>query len=158
MSDENEVKQLQADSASRPESRPDRPASGSRLLNITTPYTTPELTLTAMRHAGVCADLNIHVFLIDVQEVPYPCALDHPPVDRMYSRKRLQRLFEEAGVPGSYSVLYARDRIAGFRQALRPGSLIIIAAKERWWPTPEARLARMLKAAGHEVLLLTKAR
>jgi hypothetical protein len=50
--------------------------------------------------------------------------------------------------------LYTRDWLDGFRHALPPRSLIVLATKHRWWPTREKRLARALLRAGHHVMLL----
>src|SRR6516165_6088260 len=51
------------------------------VLWVVIPYTSPELTEAALRHAGACTDLNVHVSLVDIQVVPFPCPLDHPPID-----------------------------------------------------------------------------
>ena len=134
--------------------RRERPEVTPAVLRIVIPYTTPELTLAALRHAGVCSDLNVHVSLVDVQVVPYPCPIDQPPINREYSSSRLRELFKESGLPGRAEVVYTRDLLEGFKRALEPGSLVIIAARRRWWPTREERLARELLAAGHQVMLL----
>jgi hypothetical protein len=131
-----------------------QPEVAPGVLRIVVPYTTPELTQAALRHAGVCSDLNVHVSLVDVQVVPYPCAMDQPPINKEYSSGRLQELFEECGLPGNATVLYTRDLLEGFKRALEPGSLVIIAAKRRWWRTREEKLARELSVAGHQVMLL----
>lgn len=130
----------------------------SGVLWVTIPYTTTELTQAALRHAGVCTDLGVRVLLIDVQVVPYPCAIDRPPLNREYSSCRLRRLLEESGLQGDPVVLYARDWVEGFGRALKPGTLVIIATKTRWWQTREKRLARALSAADREVMLLPIAR
>src|ERR1700680_1290804 len=67
------------------------------VLRVVIPYTTPELTQAALRHAGVCSDLNVQVSLVDVQVVPYPCAIDQPPINKKYSSSRLEKLFQESG-------------------------------------------------------------
>ncbi len=118
------------------------------------PYTTPELTRAALRHTGVCSDLNIHVSLVDVQVVPFPCPLDQPPINQEFSESRLNNLFKESGLPGKTSVLYTRDWLEGFRGLLEPKSLVVLATKKRWWPTRQEKLARALTTAGHQVMLL----
>jgi hypothetical protein len=124
------------------------------VLWVVIPFTTPELTRAALRHAGVCSDLDVHVSLIDVQVVPFPCSVDQPPINGEYSQRRLQELFDASGLPGRAAVLYTRDWLEGYRRALGPRSLVIVAAKKRWWPTREGRLARALQKAGHHVMLL----
>jgi hypothetical protein len=118
------------------------------------PFTTPELTRAALRHAGVCSDLDVHVALVDIQVVPFPCSLDLPPVDQKFSRRRLAELLKETNLPGRAAVLYTRDWLEGFKRVLEPGSLVVLATKRRWWPTREEKLARALIKAGHQVMLL----
>ena len=125
------------------------------VLWVVIPYTTPELTLAAMRHAGACSDLDVHVALIDLQVVPFPCPIDQPPINNEYSQHRLQELFSESGLPGRTAVLYTRDWLEGFRRVLEPNSLVVMATKRRWWPTREMKLARALSKAGHQVMLLS---
>jgi hypothetical protein len=124
------------------------------VLWMVIPYTTPELTRAALRHAGVCSDLDVHVALVDVQVVPFPCSLDQPPIDQEFSERRLRGLLQETGVPGHAAVLYTRDWLEGFKRALEQRSLIILATKKRWWPTREDKLARSLMKAGHKVMRL----
>jgi hypothetical protein len=110
------------------------------VLRVVIPYTTPELTSVALRHAAVCTDLNVQVSLIDIQVVPFPCSLDQPPINRKFSKQRLHALLEHSGLPGEVEVLYVRDWLDGFRRALAPHSLVIMSSKSRWWRTKEERL------------------
>src|SRR5215475_11721148 len=102
--------------------RPEETATG--VLWVVIPYTTPELTKAALRHAGVCTDLNVHVFLVDVQVVPFPCPLDDPPINKEFSEQRLWNLLTESQLSGVAEVLYARDWLDGFRHVLEPKSLV----------------------------------
>ena len=123
-------------------------------LGVVIPYTTLELTKAALRHTGVCTDLNLRVSLVDVQIVPFPCPLDQPPVNREFSEQRLRDLLTDSQLQGSAEVLYARDWLDGFRRVVEPGSLVILGTKKRWWRTREEKLARVLMKAGHQVMLL----
>lgn len=134
--------------------RPEPLDMATGVLWLVVPYTTPELTGAALRHAGVCTDLDVHVSLVDVQVIPFPCPLSQPPVNKKFSEQRLQALFSECGVPGNIAVVYTRDWLEGFKQVLEPGSLIVIATKKRWWRTREEKLARALMNAGHQVMVL----
>jgi hypothetical protein len=124
------------------------------ILWVVIPYTMPELTKAALRHAGVCTDLNVHVSLVDIQIVPFPCPLDQPPIDKEFSDQRLRDLLRESQLRGSTEVLYARDWLEGFRRVLEPTSLVILGTKKRWWRTREEKLASALSKAGHQVMLL----
>ena len=123
-------------------------------LWVVAPYTTPELTRAALRHSAVCRDLDVHVCLVDIQVVPFPCPLDQPPIDKEYSEQRLQDLLNQSGLPGQAVVLYARDWLETFRRVFGPQSLIVVATRKRWWPTGQRKLARALSRAGHKVTLL----
>jgi hypothetical protein len=125
------------------------------VLWATVPYTTPGLTRAALRHAASCADLDIHVSLVDIQVVPFPCPLDVPPIQKEHSVNRLLRLFEDTGVQGQAAVFYTRDWIEGFLRLLDRRSLIILAMNNSWWPGREKKLARALSQAGHQVMLAT---
>jgi hypothetical protein len=129
-------------------------AVATDVLRVVIPYTTPELTRTALHHAGTSTGLGVWVTLIDVQVVPFPCPMDQPPINKKYSQHRLEELLRETGLNGHTSVLYTRDLAQGFRQALGSNSLVILAGKKRWWPTRQKRLARDLSKAGHQVMLL----
>jgi hypothetical protein len=124
------------------------------VLRIVVPYTTPDLTRAALRHAGVCTDLDVQVRLVDIQIVPFPCPLNMPPIDKEFSEERLRELLTESKLPGNVAVLYTRGWLEGFRKVLEPGSLVILVAKKRLWPTREEKLARTLMNAGHDVMLL----
>jgi len=126
------------------------------VLWLVVPYTTPELTRAALRHAAVCSDLNVHISLVDIQVVPFPCSLDQPPINKEHSQRRLRELFSETGLPGGVTVVYTRDWLEGFRRTLEPKSLVVLATRKRWWPWPtrEEKLARSLTKAGHQVMLL----
>ena len=133
--------------------RPPDIATG--VLWVVIPFTTPELTRAAMQHASACSDLDVHVALIDVQVVPFTCPIDQPPINNEYSQHRLQKLFNESGLPGRAAVLYTRDRLEGLRRVLEPNSLVVMTTKRHWWPTREMKLARALSKAGHQVMLLS---
>jgi hypothetical protein len=124
------------------------------VLRVVVPYTTPELTRAALRHAGVCTDLNVRVSLIDIQVIGFPCPLDQPPIHKEFSEQRLSDLLGPTGLTGTTKVLYTRDWLEAFRHVLEPHSIIILAAKKRWWRTREEKLAQTLLNAGHDVLLV----
>jgi len=128
--------------------------TASGVLHVVVPYTTPELTQAALRHAGVCTDLNVRVSLIDIQVIGFPCPLDQPPIHQKFSEKRLLDLFEPTGLSGAIRVLYTRDWLEGFRRVLQPRSIVILATKKHWWRTREKKLAQTLLKAGHDVMVV----
>lgn len=132
----------------------ERAESSREFLSVVVPYTTPELTRVALQHSSACKDLDVHIFLVDVQVVPFPCPLDQPVVDKEHAKHRLQAFLNEDGLSGDAAVLYARDRLEAFRRLLGPHSLVVLATRKGWWPTRERKLARALTKAGHHVMLL----
>ena len=131
---------------------PPKPRTG--ILWAVIPYITEELTRAAVRLAAVSSELDVHISLVDIQVVPFPCSLDQPPIDKKHSQARLLDLLKQSGRPGRVTVSYARDWMEAFERILETRSLVVIATKKRWWPTREKRLASALAKAGHQVLLL----
>ena len=127
-------------------------------LSIVVPYTTPELTIAALKHAAsLSAGLNAAIRLIDAQVVPVQRLLSEPPVHREFSVKRLRGIAEQAGMPVQVELVYTRDRTECFRRMVEAGSLIVIAAGMPLWPTAEKKLARSLSKAGYDVVLVPRA-
>ena len=146
---------MRSDQASGFKARTRQATHERAVLWITIPYTTPQLTREALRYAGVCTDaLDVHIHLIDVHTVPFPCPMECPPVSKEHSERRLLELAQQSRLPGRAHVVYSRDQFEGFLGALPPKSLVVIATKKRWWPTRETKLARFLTQAHHEVMLL----
>jgi hypothetical protein len=126
-----------------------------RRIQLVIPYTTRELTEAALKAAAPMVEgLGAVVKMIYVQVVPYPRALEEPHVASAHLAARLEQAARESAVPVRAEVVYARDRAEAFRQVLRPGSLVLLATRKRWWPTAEERLGRLLLRAGHSVALV----
>jgi hypothetical protein len=129
------------------------PAAVAADLQLVIPHRTPQLTRAALNYAAVLAnDLNVRVRLIDVHVVPYGVPLDEPTVDPNYLTRRIRTLARESTLPVSAEIVYARDWEQGFRRALRPASLVLMAIKRCWWRTSEKRLAARLRKIGHQVI------
>src|SRR5271169_4070595 len=127
----------------------------SRDFSVFVPYTGADLTRAAL--AAVVAltrNLGAHVSLVAVQVVPFPLPLDRPAVSPSLFEQELKALADRVEVPVDAHVVIARDREVAFDRAIAPGSLVVLATRKRWWPTPQARLARLLARAGHSVALL----
>jgi hypothetical protein len=134
------------------------PAGVETQLSIVVPYTTPELTLAALKHAGAFSNgLNATVRIIDAQVVPVHRPLGEPPVNREFQKNRLREIAEKAAMPVQVEIIYTRDRMECFRRMVDGRSLIVIASRTAgvpWWPTAEKKLARMLLRAGYDVVLV----
>ena len=136
--------------------RPTAPARAAEpRLSVTVVFTGVSATLAALRRAGELAgDLGTAIRVFDVHVVPYPLPLSEPATDRAHLARRFQTLAGNGPVETTFEILLCRDRVEALRGALAPGSLVVIGAKGRWWPTRESRLARHLRKAGFEVLFL----
>ena len=119
------------------------------------PHLSAELTRAALTAvAALTRDLGARASLIAAQIVPFPLPLDRPDVPPGFLQQELAALAEELDTPVDVNIVMARDREAGIAQAVPPGSLVIVAFRKRWWPTPQEKLARTLAQAGHGVALL----
>lgn len=124
-------------------------------LEIVVPYTSEEMTGRVMRAAASMAyGLNAILKLIAVYVAPFPAELRCPASVEEHFVSRLAQLARQAGVPASVQLVIARDRDAGFRQALQPHSAILLGSDKRLWRTREEKLARKLTREGHLVSLL----
>jgi hypothetical protein len=129
-------------------------------LSIVVPYTTPELTRTALKHAAALSSgLNAVVRLIDAQVVPVQRSLSDPPINREFANNRMRVIAEEHGSDVNVEIVYTRDFLECFRRKVETGSLIVVAtgaAEVPWWPTAEKKLARLLLKAGYDVVLVPR--
>ena len=124
-------------------------------LPVYVPYTTSELTRAALTAvAAFTGNLGAHVLLVAVQIVPFPLPLNRPPVSPSFVEQKLKAAACEIELPVITQVVIARDREVAFDRAISPGSLVVLATKKRWWPTPQMKLARSLARAGHSLTLL----
>jgi hypothetical protein len=130
-------------------------SGSSRELPVCVPYTTSDLTRAALTAAvGLTRNLGARVSLVAVLIVPFPLPLDRPAVSSRLVEHELQAVARDIELELDAHVVIARDREEAFHRAISPGSLVVLATKKRWWPTPQAKLARLLACAGHSVALL----
>jgi hypothetical protein len=123
-------------------------------LNITAVFTSVESTLSALKKAGAVAQgLNAHITLIVGQIVPYPLPLASPPVLLDFNERRFRVLAGASPVETTVRIYLCRDRMEMLQTVLKPRSIVVVGARKSWWPSPEKRLARSLRRAGHQVIL-----
>jgi hypothetical protein len=122
-------------------------------LNIAVVFTSVESTLPALKEAGNLANsLGARIKLVVPQVVPYPLPLETPPVRAEFNENRFRVMASESPVETSVQIYLCRDRFEALTSALKPGSIVVLGGKKRWWPTNDERLARKLRRAGYEVL------
>jgi hypothetical protein len=125
------------------------------IFEVVVPYTDLEITPRVVEKAATLAKgLNATLELVAVYVAPYPADLRCPSSVEAHLISRLTEIAEKTTLPSSVHLVVARDRDAGFSQALRPVSAILLGSPRRLWRTREERLARKLARAGHHVSLL----
>jgi hypothetical protein len=132
------------------------PETGDReaKLNISVIFTSVASTLNALKRAGaLAARFGARITLLVPQVVPFPMPLESPPVLLDWSERRFRVIAERSPVETTVQIFLCRDRLETLVSVLRAGSIVVLGAPHRWWPTAEARLARKLRKSGHEVIL-----
>jgi nucleotide-binding universal stress UspA family protein len=123
-------------------------------LSVVVPYTTDELTKTALSKAAeLAASLEAKITLLDVHIVPYPLSLTEPDVCWEHLNRGLQAVAAASPVPVEVKLIFARDKDV-IERYMPKDSIGVIATKKHWWRTAEEKLARSLSAAGHSVALV----
>jgi len=122
-------------------------------LNIAVVFTSMEATITAMKEAGTLAgSLGARIDLVVPQVVPFPLPLESPPVLLEFNERRFREIASQSPVETAVQIYLCRDSAETLVNVLRPGSLVVMAGKRRWWPSRETIMARKLQKAGHEVI------
>ena len=114
-------------------------------LEITVLHTNARTTLRAVETATRLAkDLAADIRLLVLQVVPYPLSLDTPDVPFECTERLFLEMASRANVELRVDIRIGRDKSVMLESAIKPGSLVFIAGRLRWWPTPESRVARRL--------------
>jgi hypothetical protein len=115
-------------------------------LQIYVVFTDVAATKAAIRTAAALArELSARLVLLIAKIVPWPLPLETPPVSAEFTARMVSQI---AGDQDDLTarVYLCRDPVAAIRNALEPGSLVVIGEKKH-------RLVRPLRQDGHEVIL-----
>jgi hypothetical protein len=130
------------------------PVESDSKLEISVVFTSVDGTLGALKEAGALAEnLGARITLIVPQVVPYPLPLTSPPVLVDFNERRLRVIASHCRVETRVSIYLCREPLETLKSVLKPGSLVVVGARKRWWPTAEKRLAAKLRHAGYEVVV-----
>ena len=124
-------------------------------LEINVLFTSPEATVEALQRTGnLVRGLNARIDLIALLTVPYPLALNNPPVSVTFIEQQLLEIASQSPVDTTAHLYICRSPFEALTLVLKPGSVLILGDRESWWPTWERRLARKIESAGFQTLLL----
>lgn len=128
---------------------------GAGTLEVVVPYTRPEITARVVESAAaLTAGLDVRLKFVAVYVAPYPTELRCPAAMERHLTARLTELAEHTTLPSRLHLVVSRDRNEGFREILRPGSVVLMGSRKRRWRTREEKLAGDLTRQGHHVSLL----
>ena len=134
------------------------PVSAPEILNpeleVNVVYTRlPGAAETLHAASGLAHGLGARVTVHVPQVIPYPLELKAPPVSVQFAEQQLLALAGEQPVETTIQMYLCRDLTETIRRVLKPDSVVVIGGRKRWWPTPEQRLAAILRRDGHHVIL-----
>jgi hypothetical protein len=133
--------------------QPPSTTEADQKLNVSVVFTSVEATLAALKEAGALASsLGARITLLVPQIVPYPLALETPPVLIEFNERRFRLIASQSPVETNVQIYLCRDQFETLASVLSPGSLVVLGGRKKWWPTREKSLASKLRRAGHEVV------
>jgi hypothetical protein len=133
--------------------QPPSTTEADQKLNVSVVFTSVEATLAALKEAGALASsLGAQITLLVPQIVPYPLALETPPVLIEFNERRFRLIASQSPVETNVQIYLCRDQFETLASVLSPGSLVVLGGRKKWWPTREKSLASKLRRAGHEVV------
>ena len=123
-------------------------------LEIAVLFTSQDGTAAAINRAAMLLrGLNGRISLLDMETVPHQLCLQNPPVSREFTKRRLLELANTSSVEITGYVYFCRCPFDALASILKPGSLIVIGCRKRWWPTWETKLGQKLRNAGYQVIV-----
>jgi hypothetical protein len=69
-----------------------------------------------------------------------------------FTQRRFRTLANHAAIETNVDIHLVRDREKSIESVLEPHSIIVMGAHRTWWPSAQARLAKHLERAGHQVV------
>lgn len=127
---------------------------GDAPLEVIVLHTTTNATLQALRTAARLAEgLAARIRLLVLETVPYPLPVNNPQVPVEFTKRHFRTVALDTSIDTHVDIRLGRDKKQMLESALKPHSLVVMAAKKGWWPTAESRLAKRLERLGHQVVV-----
>jgi hypothetical protein len=124
-------------------------------LPVSVIVTTMNWSRRAFEKAGQMANqLHVGIEIIAIRVVPYPLPLDRPPVPCEFIVRRLEEIAGNIPAPVAISVCCCRDPLEALNRRMNPKCPIIMAAGNKWRLNHDQRLARRLRRAGYNIVLV----
>lgn len=124
-------------------------------MEVVVPYTEWRVTDALLRRvAALTVGLNVRLTLVAVHAIPFPADFECPAAVHRHLVDQLEDLASRCTLPVRAQVVLARSREEGFRHVLKPDSMVLLGTCKRFWRTAEERLAKILVADGHKVVLV----
>jgi hypothetical protein len=118
-------------------------------------FTSINRTLKALEKANQLAKpLQTGIVILAIQMVPYSLPLDEPPVPFEFVVRRLEEMADQFPEKTKISAYLCRDPMEALKSVLKHNCPVVMGIRKRWWPTRDERLARKLRHAGYDVILV----
>ena len=130
-----------------------RHAQQQAALDLVVPFTTPDLTLSALHAANRLGHgLHAAIRMVRIQVVPFPLDLKRPPVLMDFMKEQMRKL--ASTLPVRCEVRLGRDFTEGLESSINEHSLVVLATRRRPWRTRTEQMAAALRRAGHTVIMV----
>jgi len=128
---------------------------GPETFEVNVIFTDPRATAAALHAAqslarGLGAVIRLRAGIV----VPVRLPLDQPLVSVQFVERLLRKLAEQlelADCEITVHLYVCRNWVETLLDVLRPGSLVVVGGRRRWWPSAASRVASALHAKGHRV-------
>ena len=118
-------------------------------------FTSIDRTLRALEKASQLAKaLGSEIEILAVQTVPFTLPLDNPSVPFEFLIRRLKGMVAQFPMRIKISAYICRDRLEALKRVLNYPCPVVMGIRKRWWPTRDERVARKLRRAGYNVILV----
>jgi hypothetical protein len=126
-------------------------------LSVFVVFTSLDWTLKALEKAReVAKPLGANIVVLAVRVVPFPLPLDEPPVPMEFVIRRFEEKASDLSERTKISAYLCRDPLVALKRILSPNCPVVMCIRRKWWPIHDETLARKLRRAGYDVILVNQ--